>query len=360
VKKEPPKKGRREAGKKTDDKKNSAPASADKADKAEKPADPSMPMPAHLFVGVRDVKVKLEKADYERVLSDQQELRKAIAEATQHLINKQTQIDEVEEKRTRLKAEYREIEGLIEESKERILSIIDANSNGHHIDRMEVDEVFINGEIVTYKKGTKEEVGERRNAQPAEWEAAKQVKTDGKPVDRWQKGMLKPASRKGFVVIDGGKDGEREVRASADGYGYIGPDEDPTKPVKEDKKKGGAKKEREPKTLPRSLEPLDPPKEEKAKPGPQQGTFALRLVDAGANEIGAMTVIRKIVDVGAGEAKKLVTGKMPVEVTRDLTEDNARLMVQMFSDVGVKADCVDVSAAVPSAPPPDPNLQPSS
>ncbi len=316
-----------------------------------------MLMPAHLYVGPRDVRIPLGEDGMKKVLIDQKEIRHQIAEAINHRAAKQKQIDETQEMLAKHRAQYRELEQLEQELHERLLEIIDANADGYHIDRLEVDEVFINGEIVTYRRGTQEEVGQRRNALPIEWEEAKKVRTDGKPVDRWQK-AVKPAERKGFVVIDGGKEGPKEVRASADGYGYIGPDDDPRKPPKtgkEEKKRGPKAKGQ--KVLPNSLHPtpelseLDPPKgEEKKRPGPQKGTFAVRLTDISGNQIGAIKAVRQAIDVNLSEAKKIVHGDMPVELTRDLTEDNAHTIVQMFETAGVKAEAFNTAAAAEPDP----------
>lgn len=318
-------------------------------------------MPAHLYVGPRDVRIKLGEDGMMKVLQDQKEIRREITEAGDHLVAKQKQIDEAQELLASRRAQFREIENLREELHELLLDIIDANADGYHLERVEVDEIFVNGEIITYRRGTTEEIGERRNATPAEWEEAKKVRTDGKPVSRWQK-AVKPSERKGFVVIDGGKDGPKEVRASADGYGYIGPDEDPKKPPRnkpEEKKRGP--KPKGPKVLPNSLasagqaqselQPLDPPKAA-PPPGPQKGTFALRLVDTSNNQLGAIKVVKECIDVSLAAAKKIVNGPLPVELTRDLTEDNAFTMVRMFEAAGVKAEAFNTAAA---EPPPDPS-----
>lgn len=233
-------------------------AEKDTAQKQDKPAAQTQAEPkkdgdlvAHLFVGPRDVRVKLLEADYIKVLKAQQVFAAQIAETEEKMNKKDEQIRDIEEQRTRLKAERRDLDDIREELDQRILDMINANKDGHRIERMDVDEIFIMGEIVTYRKGTKEEVAPRRQATAIEWEAAQKVKDEkGRPVDRWQKGKPIP-SKPGFVELDGGK----VARADASGeFGFTGPDEDPARPKKSKADKGDDKKPKEPRTLPRNVE----------------------------------------------------------------------------------------------------------
>lgn len=214
------------------------------------PATPAGDLVAHLFTGKRDVRITLREEDYVKVLKQQQEVTKVISDNEAKFGPKDEQILEAEEKLKRLRAERRDIEEIIENARDRLVEIVNANSDGKRIERMEVDELFMNGEIIIKRKGTGEEVG-RRNATAAEWAEAQKIKDkSGKPVERWKKGTPQPD---GTVKLEDGKvvpgDGE---------MGYIGPEEDPSRPPK--KKKGdkdGKKKAREPKTQPVSLRDKD-------------------------------------------------------------------------------------------------------
>jgi len=211
---------------------------------------PDAGLVAHLFTGKRDIKVKMTEADFLRVLRDQQGVSKDIHETRDKRERQEERISEAEDALRARRAELRELEIIEEDLNQRLIDMIDANKDGFRIEREEVDEYFLNGEIVTYKKGTKIEVAPRRNATATEWEDARELKAGEKPVKRWAKGAPVPG-KPGLVLLDGGK----EARADASGeYGYIGPEDDPAWPNRkrrDDSKKG--KKEKEPRTLPHSV-----------------------------------------------------------------------------------------------------------
>ena len=195
------------------------------------------PVNAHLFTGYRDVRLPLGERGMLDVMHDQSEICKEIREVEVMIGGKNEQITEAEETLSVRRREMRDLEELKDTHQQRLRDSVEAHSQGFRVTRLLVEEVFLNGEVITYRKGTKDELC-RRNATAEEWDAAQSIKDGaGRVVNRFVKGTPIPG-KPNLVLIDGGKEVEP---CDDEGHVYVGPTEDPTKPKKAEpaKKKRG-------------------------------------------------------------------------------------------------------------------------
>lgn len=219
------------------------------------------PVNAHLFTGYRDVQVKLGEKGLLDVMHDQQTICAEIRECEIMQAGKEEQIAEAEGTLAVRRRELRDIEEQKETHGQRLRDSVEAHSKGYRIVRELVEEVFLNGEVITYRKGTKDELS-RRNATAEEWDAAQSLKDhEGRVINRFAKGTPIPG-KPGLVILEGGK----EVEAVDDaGHAYIGPQHDPTKPApkqKEQKKRGRPPKDKDKKPIPFSAQNDDDDKKD--------------------------------------------------------------------------------------------------
>lgn len=201
------------------------------------PQGERQPVNAHLFTGYRDVKLPLGERGMLDVMHDQSEICKEIREVEIMIGGKTEQITEAEDTLSVRRREMRELVELKDTHQQRLRDSVEAHSQGFRVTRQLVEEVFLNGEVITYRKGTKDELC-RRNATAEEWDAAQSIKDGaGRIVSRFVKGTPIPG-KPGLVLLDGGKEAEA---CDDDGHVYVGPVEDPTKPKKPEpaKKKRG-------------------------------------------------------------------------------------------------------------------------